>query len=169
MTRSVLLHVYHDASKDIAGGKETSSVSFSVVFNGILSLLLRLLCTKDEERAQLQNRIREREAIVPSTALEEEEEDDDDTLKKAYSRIHDLLAANEQQTQYYSHLLEAMQKKCSSVPVAPQMEIPSVTSSERVQELQMEINSLKSTLETTQEDVKMLQSDNSRGFAIISS
>lgn len=155
------MRVYHDASKDMAEGKETSSVSFSVVFNGILSLLLRLLCTKDEERAQLQNRIREREAVTPATTLDEDEEEE---LKKAYCRIHDLLEANEQQAVYYTHLIESMQKKWCTVPAAPQMETACVSpiEEERVQELQTEVDSLRRKLETTQEDVRMLQADNSR-------
>ena len=161
MSRSVLLRVYHDASKDIAEGKETNSVSFSVVFNGILSLLLRLLCTKDEERARLQNRLREREAVAPTTTINEDEGDE---LKKAYCRIHDLLEANEQQAVYYSHLIESIQKKCCTAPAAPQMETACVSpiEEERVQELQTEVDSLHRKLETTQEDVRMLQADNSR-------
>ena len=65
---------------------------------------------------------------------------------------------------YYSHLIESIQKKCCTAPAVPQMETACVSpiEEERVQELQTEVDSLRRKLETTQEDVRMLQADNSR-------
>ena len=162
MRRAILQTVYHAARQDVADGNSNDSFSFSAVFSEIIDMFLNLLSTKDEEISMLRTRPMEREPVFLSDDSSDDS-DDSEELEDAYDRIHDLMEATEQQRMYYSKMLETMHKTKQSPPavVSPTpVSMISLQDNDVAQQLQMQVDFLKDSLQTARDEVKTLETEN---------
>lgn len=159
--REAFRTVFHASLQDVASPSSIDSFSFSAMFSRIIAMFLNLLSSKDEEISMLRTRSIERAPI--SISDESRNSDDEmDELSYAYSRIHDLIEAKDQQHMYYVKLLEAIQAsyQCNPVVIATAPENENSSQDNLIQELRMQVRSLTEKLENAREDAKNLEENN---------
>lgn len=143
--------------KEMLTKQQSCSSTSLCVFKNLIILFLRLLYTKDEELSLAKNRCTQ----VSPTPLYTEFPDAERDLDDAHTRVYDLLEANHALVHFYNALLSSL----SGAQPSPKPENPSIfvehSFDEDEKELfRQEIGSLRMELQTTKEDMKLLNSSN---------
>lgn len=149
--------------KEIIANQNAGSDSSLCVFKNLIILFLRLLYTKDEELSLAKNRCTQ----VSPTPLYSEFPEMERDLEDAHTRIFDLLEANHELVHFYNSLLSSL----SGSPPMPKPEQPAFLAENSYEEdekelFRQEIGSLRMELQTTKEDMKLLNSSNRRNERI---
>lgn len=149
--------------KEIIANKNAGSDASLSVFKNLIILFLRLLYTKDEELSLAKNRCSQ---ISPTPLYSEFPEVERD-LDDAHTRIFDLLEANHELVHFYNSLLSSLSGSQST----PRPEQPAFLTENSYEEdekelFRQEIGSLRLELQTTKEDMKLLNSSNRRNERI---
>ena len=149
--------------KKIIANKNAGSDASLCAFKNLIILFLRLLYTKDEELSLAKNRCTQ----VSPTPLYSEFPEVERDLEDAHTRIFDLLEANHELVHFYNSLLSSL----SGSPPTPKPEQPAFLTENSYEEdekelFRQEIGSLRMELQTTKEDMKLLNSSNRRNERI---
>ena len=149
--------------KEIIANQNAGSDASLCVFKNLIILFLRLLYTKDEELSLAKNRCTQ----VSPTPLYSEFPEMELDLEDAHTRIFDLLEANHELVHFYNSLLSSL----SGSPPMPKPEQPAFLAENSYEEdekelFRQEIGSLRMELQTTKEDMKLLNSSNRRNERI---
>lgn len=149
--------------KEIIANKNAGSDASLSVFKNLIILFLRLLYTKDEELSLAKNRCSQ----VSPTPLYSEFPEVERDLDDAHTRIFDLLEANHELVHFYNSLLSSL----SGSQPTPKPEQPAFLTENSYEEdekelFRQEIGSLRLELQTTKEDMKLLNSSNRRNERI---
>lgn len=149
--------------KEIIANQNTGSDAALCAFKNLIILFLRLLYTKDEELSLAKNRCTQ----VSPTPLYSEFPEMERDLEDAHTRIFDLLEANHELVHFYNSLLSSL----SGSPPMPKPEQPAFLAENSYEEdekelFRQEIGSLRMELQTTKEDMKLLNSSNRRNERI---
>lgn len=147
--------------KEMITKQDSCSDASLCVLKNLIILFLRLLYTKDEELSLAKNRCSQ----VSPTPLYSEFPDAERDLEDAQTRIVDLLEANQELVHFYNSLLSSVSNGHS----APQAQQPAFLVENSFEEdekdlFRQEIGSLRMELQTTKEDMKLLNNSNRRNM-----